>query len=149
MMASDRFDSTEGRGTHVDPVLTSLLVATATGTGGEMGRQLWAVLRGLVRRNPTRETAGSPDPAAGEVELASLSEAPHDVERARRLSEALSFRAAQDPEFRANLLRWQQQAQMLRGNGDTRNTVTGGSQRGPIVQGRDFSGINFNAPGQG
>lgn len=134
----------------MDPVSASLLVAVATGTGGEVGRQLWSTLRGLVRRNQGREATGSSGSAAGEVELASLSEAPHDVGRAQRLSEALSFRAAQDPEFRANLMRWLQQAQTLRtGNGDTENAVTGGIQQGPIVQGRDFSGINFNAPGQG
>lgn len=134
----------------MDPISASLLVAVATGTGGEVGRQLWATLRGLVRRDPRREATGSPGPAAGEVELASLAEAPHDVERARRLSEALSFRAAQDPEFRAHLMRWQQQTQMLRtGDGDSHNTVTGGTQNGPVIQGRDFSEINFHAPGQG
>ncbi|MGW0756923.1 hypothetical protein ACWD1Y_10605 [Streptomyces sp. NPDC002814] len=134
----------------MDPISVSLLVAVATGAGGEVGRQLWVALRGLVRRNPEEGAAGSPDPATGDVELASLSEAPHDVDRARALSEVLSRRAEQDPLFRANLTQWQQQAQMLHtGDGDTSNTINGGTQNGPVVQGRDFSGINFNAPGQG
>jgi hypothetical protein len=134
----------------VDPISASLLVAVATGAGGEVGRQLWTALRGLVGRNPAQGAAGSPGPATGDVELASLSEAPHDVGRARALSEILSRRADQDPLFRANLTQWQQQAQMLHaGEGDTSNTINGGTQNGPVVQGRDFSGINFNAPGQG
>jgi len=115
-----------------------------------MGRQLWEALRGLVRRNPVEQATGSLGPATGEVELASLSEAPHDVDRARALSDALSRRAEQDPLFRANLTQWQQEAQLLRtGDGDTTNTISGGNQNAPVVQGRDFSGINFNAPGQG
>ncbi|GAA3774184.1 hypothetical protein ACFS5L_29020 [Streptomyces phyllanthi] len=134
----------------MDPISASLLVAVATGAGGEAGRQLWESLRGWVRRNPADEAAGSPVPVTGEVELASFSEAPHDVERARALSEALSCRAEQDPLFRASLMQWQQQTQRLHtGHGDTDNTVSGGTQNGPVVQGRDFSGINFNAPGQG
>jgi len=134
----------------VDPISASLLVAVATGAGGEMGQQLWAALRGLVRRTPAEEAAQPPAPTTAEAELTSLSEAPHDVERARALSEALSRRAAQDPLFHVDLTRWQHQAQHLRtGDGATTNTVSGGTQNGPVVQGRDFSAINFNAPSQG
>jgi hypothetical protein len=133
----------------VDPISASLLVAVATGAGGEVGRQFWAALQGLVRRNQAEEAAGPPGQATGQAELTSLSEAPHDVERARALSEALSSRAEQDPLFRANLTQWHQQAQTLRtGDGYTSNTISGGSQNGPVVQGRDFSGITFNVPGQ-
>ncbi|MFE9092907.1 hypothetical protein [Streptomyces sp. NPDC007264] len=133
----------------MDPISASILVAAATGAGGEMGRQLWASLRGLVQRDSAEEPAGSPGPATCEVELASLAEAPHDVERARALSEALSRRAGRDPLFRQALTQWRQQAQILHtGAGDTHNTVSGGTQKGPVVQGRDFSGITFNAPGR-
>ncbi|MDH6551197.1 hypothetical protein M2161_003870 [Streptomyces sp. SAI-133] len=121
----------------MDPISASLLVAAATGAGGELGRQLWSALRGLVHTGP----------ATGEAELTALSQAPHDVERARALSEALSHRAEQDPSFRAHLTQWQQQAQLLRtGDGDTHNAISGGTQHGPVVQGRDFSGITFNTP---
>jgi hypothetical protein len=123
----------------MDPISASLLVAAATGAGGELGRQLWAALRGLVRTGP----------ATGEAELTALSEAPHDMQRAHALSEALNRRADQDPSFRAHLTQWQQQAQLLRtGDGDTRNAISGGIQQGPVVQGRDFSGITFHAPPQ-
>jgi len=134
----------------VDPISASLLVAAATGAGGEVGRHLWAALCGLVRRSPAEEAPGSPVPVTGEAELALLSEAPHDVERARSLGEALCRRAEHDPVFRSGLMQWRQQAQLLRaGDGDTTNTVSGGTQNGPVVQGRDFSGVNFNAPGRG
>ncbi|MFF7639267.1 hypothetical protein [Streptomyces canus] len=112
-------------------------MAAATGAGGELGRQLWSALRGLVKTGP----------ATGEAELVALSEAPHDVERARALSEALSRRAEQDTSFRTHLTQWQQQAQLLRtGDGDTHNAISGGTQNGPVVQGRDFSGITFSSP---
>lgn len=125
-------------------------MAVATGTGGEMGRQLWDSLRGLLRREQADEATGLPGPSTGEAELTALAEAPHDVERARALSEALSYRAERDPLFGADLMQWQRQAQAPQsGDGDTRNTVSGGKQSGPVVQGRDFSRINFNAPGQG
>ncbi|GAA4796602.1 hypothetical protein GCM10023220_24400 [Streptomyces ziwulingensis] len=137
-------------GTGVDPISASLLVAAASGAGGEMGRQLWDALRGLVRRGPADETPTTPDPAPGEAELVSLSQAPHSAERARALSEALSRRAAQDAVFGARLTEWGQQAQVLHAAaGDTRNTVSGGTQHGPLLQGRDFSGITFQAPDQG
>ncbi|GLP65736.1 MULTISPECIES: hypothetical protein [unclassified Streptomyces] len=124
----------------MDPISASLLVAAATGAGGEMGRQLWSALRGLVRTGP----------ATGEAELTALSEDPQDMERARALSAALNRRAEQDPSFRAHLTHWQQQAHLLRtGDGDTHNTISGGTQSGPVVQGRDFSGITFNAPPPG
>jgi hypothetical protein len=124
----------------MDPISASLLVAAATGAGGEMGRHLWSALRGLVRSGP----------ATGEAELAALSQAPDDVERARALSEALNRRAEQDPTFRADLTQWQQQAHLLRiGDGNAHNAISGGTQHGPVVQGRDFSGITFNTPVQG
>ncbi|CAL9508555.1 hypothetical protein SUDANB145_03569 [Streptomyces sp. enrichment culture] len=133
----------------MDPIAAGLLVAVATGAAGEAGRQLWDVLGRLVRRAP-EPGDGTPDtrvPATGEAELAALDEAPHDMERARRLSEALGHRAVHDSEFRAELAQWQHQARILRtGDGETSNTISGGVQHGPVLQGRDFSEIHFNGP---
>lgn len=132
----------------MDSISAELLVTMATGAAGEAGRQLWAALSGLVRRRPAEGEA--PEPVTGEVELASLAEAPHDVERARALSEALGLRAEQDPWFLDGLTRWHERARSLEtGQGDTSNTISGGTQHGPVLQGRDFSGITFNDPGQG
>ncbi|GGN04769.1 hypothetical protein [Streptomyces fuscichromogenes] len=133
----------------MDPISASLLVAVATGAAGEAGRQLWDSLCRLVRRNPARDAPGGLGPEVGELELASLSEAPHDLVRARVLGEALGRRAANDPAFRTELAQWHQQAQVVRtGDGDTANTVSGGTQNAPVLQGRDFSGITFNEPGR-
>lgn len=123
----------------MDPISAALLGAIATGAGGEAGKHLWTRLADLVRRNPEGPIAN------GELELASLSEAPHAPERAQALSDALHCRATQDPEFRTALSQWHQQAQAVRtGDGETSNTISGGTQNGPVLQGRDFSGINFN-----
>jgi hypothetical protein len=138
----------------MDPISAGLLVALASGAAGEAGRQLWVALNGLVRRRPPEADSGSPEAdsgspeaAVGEAEVASLADAPRDVARAQALSEALGRRAAQDPSFRASVAQWHQQAQALRtGDGDVSNTISGGTQHGPVLQGRDFSGINFNTP---
>ncbi|MGP2435954.1 hypothetical protein [Streptomyces sp. JW3] len=133
----------------MDSISAGLLVAVATGAAGEAGRQLWSALGSLVRRTPD-PGEGPPDapaPTTGEAELAALDEAPDDLTRAHRLSEALGQRALRDPEFRTALTQWQQQAQITRtGDGETSNTITGGVQHGPVLQGRDFSGITFNGP---
>ncbi|MFJ4695394.1 hypothetical protein [Streptomyces sp. NPDC088766] len=130
----------------MDPISAGLLVAMATGAGGEAGRQLWAVLNRLVRGRP--EDRGSPAVAAGEAELVALSQAPHDEERARALSAVLLHRAEQDAVFRADLAQWWQRARTLStGQGETTNTISGGTQRSQVLQGRDFSGITFNGPG--
>ncbi|MFE7644752.1 hypothetical protein [Streptomyces phaeoluteigriseus] len=116
----------------------------ASGAAGEAGRQLWAALNHLVRGRPEE---GSPAVAAGEAELVSLSRAPDDEERARALSAILLRRAEQDAVFQAGLAQWQQQARTLgTGPGETHNTISGGTQRSPVLQGRDFSGITFNGP---
>jgi hypothetical protein len=133
----------------MDPISAGLLVAIATGAAGEAGRQLWAGLSGLVTNRTATETGQLENAPAssGAAELASLNEAPNDLERARSLSSALTQRAERDEAFRAGLLQWHQQAQALRtGDGETTNTISGGTQNGPVLQGRDFSGIKFNGP---
>ncbi|MER5630360.1 hypothetical protein [Streptomyces nitrosporeus] len=133
----------------MEPISAALLVALATGTAGEAGRHLWLTLSGLVRRSRGRdaEEGGPPALAAAEDELDALVSAPHDEERARRLSEALGRRARSEPAFGAGLAQWHQQAQALRtGDGETRNDISGGTQNGPVLQGRDFSGIHFGTP---
>ncbi|MFD5255507.1 hypothetical protein ACFWM5_22055 [Streptomyces bobili] len=128
----------------MDPISAGLLVTMATGAAGEAGRQLWVALNHLVRGRPEE---GSPAAVAGEAELVSLSQAPHDEERAQVLSAVLLRRAAQDAVFQAGLAQWQQQARMLStGPGETQSTISGGTQRGPVLQGRDFSAVTFNSP---
>ncbi|WSW77076.1 hypothetical protein OG390_31790 [Streptomyces sp. NBC_00996] len=132
----------------MDPISVALLAALAGGAGGELGRQAWAGLTTLVRRPFTRgqdESAQAPAVSSGETELVRLQEDPGDSARAQALSTALSVRAAVDAEFTADLRQWHEQAKLVRtGDGDVHNTISGGTQHGPVLQGRDFSGLSFN-----
>ena len=134
----------------MDPVSVTLLLALAGGAGGEVGRQAWAGLSALVRRPFRHGHDDSPDTPAvgsGEAELARLEEAPADPARAQALSTALAARAALDADFRNDLQQWHEQAKPVRtGDGDVHNTISGGAFHGPVVQGRDFSGISFTTP---
>ncbi|MFD9864821.1 hypothetical protein [Streptomyces alboflavus] len=129
----------------MDPISVGLLVALADGAGGELGRQVWAGLSALVRR-PFGRVGGGQVPAvsSGEAELVRLAEDPGDQGRAQALSTVLAVRAAVDEDVRARLTAWQEQATLVRtGDGAVTNTVSGGTQHGPVVQGRDFSHLSF------
>ncbi|MBX9361799.1 hypothetical protein [Streptomyces sp. WAC04114] len=131
----------------MDPISVALLAALAGGAGGELGRQAWAGLTTLVRRPFTRganPSVQSPAVSSGETELVRLREAPGDIARAQALSTALAVRAAMDPEFLPSLQQWHEQAKRVRtGDGGVHNNVTGGTQHGPVLQGRDYSGLSF------
>ncbi|WP_411089950.1 hypothetical protein [Streptomyces sp. 061-3] len=133
----------------MDPVSVGLLAALAGGAGGEVGRQTWAGLSALVRRPFRRveDTALAPAVSSGEVELAALGQAPADPARTQALSTALAVRAEADPDFHAGLLQWHERAKLVRtGDGEVTNTISGGTQNGPVLQGRDFSGLTFTTP---
>ncbi|MFI1928078.1 MULTISPECIES: hypothetical protein [unclassified Streptomyces] len=129
----------------MDPVSVGLLAALAGGAGGELGRQAWAGLTALVRR-PFRRDAGEEAPmvSSGEAELARLELDPVDQQQAQALSTALAVRAVLDTDFRTGLEDWQEQAKLVStGDGTVHNTISGGTQHGPVLQGRDFSGLSF------
>ncbi len=123
-----------------------LLAALAGGAGGEIGWQAWTGLTALVRR-PLRDGQGTEDGPAvrsGEVELAELERAPADPACARALSTALVVRAAVDADFRTGLERWHEQAQLVRtGDGQVDSTISGDTFNGPVLLGRDISGVSF------
>ena len=82
----------------------------------------------------------------GEEELAALQQAPSEEEKAVALGKVLLARAAADAEFRRALEAWWEQAGPIRANiGNVTNTISGGAQRGPVLQGRDFSNLSFGA----
>lgn len=132
----------------MDPVSVGLLLALAGGAGGELGRQAWAGLTALVRR-PFRRDAGEEAPvvSSGEAELARLEQDPADQRQAQALSTALAVRAALDRDFRTGFEAWQEQAKLVStGDSTVHNNISGGSQHGPVLQGRDFSGLSFTTP---
>jgi len=154
----------------VDPVtLSAVLLAIVSGVAGEAGGRLWAGISALVRR-PFRRGAGTggraaPDnalsvsgsPGAAEVaaaapavggaaELAALERSPDDRDLALVLARVLLARADADAEFGRALGHWWEQAADVRtGEGNVTNTISGGAQHGPVLQGRDFTGLTFGS----
>ncbi|MFJ7281065.1 hypothetical protein [Kitasatospora sp. NPDC098663] len=133
----------------MDPITAAALTALAGSVAGEAGRQAWQGLATLVRR-PFRRGGGQdqeelPGISSGEVELAALEAVPADPGRAQALATALGVRAALDPDFRVLLDEWWARA-ATESAGSVHNTISGGTQNGTIVQGRDFSNLTFNMP---
>jgi hypothetical protein len=127
----------------------AVLLAIVSGAGTQLGVQLWEGVVSLVRR-PFRREAAAGDTAtvvpSGEAELAALQQAPGDQHKAVALAEALLARSGTDEEFRQAMESWWQQAEPIRANiGNVVNTISGGTQHGPVLQGRDFSNITFGA----
>lgn len=133
----------------MDPVtIGAVLVVIAGGGRGTLGSQVWAEVSALVRRPSRRARTAEGTTAVlsiGSAELSALEQAPTDERRAVALAEVLVARAAVDAEFREALEDWWEQASKfcIRG-GDVANTISGGIQSGPVLQGREFSGIAFN-----
>lgn len=133
---------------RMDPVtIGAVLAAIAGGAGGAVGSQLWAGVSALVSR-PFRRPHAAGDTAAavpsGAAELAALEHGPADERRAVALAEVLVTRAGADAGFRSALDAWWEQASQVQVGGvNVANTVSGGTQYGPVLQGRDFTGLTF------
>lgn len=134
----------------MDPVtIGAVLLAVITGTSEALGAQLWAGMVSLVRRPLRRKSAAGSDVAvvSGEAELAALQQAPDSQQEAVALAERLLARAATDEEFDQALNSWWEQAEPVRVRiaNTVMNTISGGTQQGPVLQGQNFSGITFGA----
>ncbi|MFF4576752.1 hypothetical protein [Streptomyces sp. NPDC001410] len=130
----------------MDPVSVGLLAALAGGAGGEFGRQMWAGLTALVQRPFRRDGGGAEAPtvSSGEAELARLEQDPADQQRAQALSTALAVRAALEAGFRTGLEAWHAQARLVHtGDSTVNNTISGGTQHGPVIQARDVFGLSL------
>ncbi|MGW1224253.1 hypothetical protein [Streptomyces sp. NPDC001478] len=133
----------------MDPITAAALTALAGSVGGDAGRQAWQGLTALVRRPFRRGSADDPRPDAdpgissGEPELTALAAHPADPLRAQALATALGVRAALDGEFRTLLDAWWQEARREAGD-EIHNSISGGTQNGPVLQGRDFTSPTFH-----
>jgi hypothetical protein len=142
-----------GKGGSMDPAtLGALLAAIVSGVASQLGTQLWDGVVSLVRRPFRRETAASEDAASvvpsGEAELAALQQTPDDQQKALTLAEVLLGRSDTDGEFRLALQDWWEQAEPIRASINARNvanTISGGAQHGPVLQGGDFTNVTFGA----
>jgi hypothetical protein len=134
----------------MDPVtIGAVLAAVAAGTGEALGGQLWAGLSALVCRPFRRAHAGGDRTAAlpsGSAELAALEQSPADQRRAMAVAAMLVARADADAGFRDALAAWWEQASQLRIDGDVANTISGGTLFGPVLQGRDLTGLTLGTP---
>lgn len=134
----------------MDPVtIGAVLLAIVSGASTQLGTQLWEGVVSLVRCPFRRKSAISDAIAvvpSGKAELSALLQAPGDRQKALALAEALLARSGADDAFRQALESWWQQAQPIRADiGNVVNTISGGTQQGPVLQGRDFTGLTFGA----
>lgn len=133
----------------MDPITAAALTALAGSLGGDAGRQAWQGLTALVTRpfrqgsSPDVPPEGSPGISSGELEVAELESNPADPQRAQALATAIGVRAALDGEFRALLEEWWHDAQSGSGS-EVHNSISGGTQNAPVIQGGDFYGLTFN-----
>ena len=126
----------------------AVLAAISTGAGEGLGNQLWDGVVSLVRRPLHHKPATNSDVAAvvptGEAHLAALQQAPGDQDKAVALAEVLLARSIADEEFRRAVQDWWDQAGPIRASiENVTNTVSGGTQHGPVLMGRDFSNVSF------
>jgi hypothetical protein len=131
----------------MDPVtMGAVLAAVAGGAGGALGSQAWDGICALIRRASGHGVADD-DPGAAllnsEKALTALEQHPGDADSANELAGALITRAAADSEFQRELAAWWEQASQVQLGDHVSNVISGGNQHGPVLQGRDFTGLNF------
>jgi hypothetical protein len=141
----------------MDPVtLGAVLLAIVSGAAGELGSRLWDKISALVRA-PHRRGAADPALSTGgaagitglavgddEAVLTALGASPSDRDLALALARVLVARANTDTDFARELDQWWEQASQVRIVEEVvTNTISGGTQHGPVLQGRDFSGLKI------
>jgi hypothetical protein len=132
----------------MDPVtLGAVLLAVVTGVSEALGGHLWDGVVSLVRRPLRHKEAAHGDAAtiaSGKAELAELEQSPGDRQKAVALAKVLLARAEADAEFNSALHQWWQHAEPVREKiGNVTNAISGGTQYGPVLQGRDFTNLTF------
>ena len=135
----------------MDPVtIGAVLLAIVSGAGGGLGSQLWAGVSALVRRLFHRQAADEETAASvpsGEAELAALERAPSDKGGPSRWRRC--WWRGLGP-MRSSAGRWRaggsRPSLMRTGEGNVTNTISGGTQYGPVLQGRDFAGLTSVPP---
>ncbi len=131
----------------MDPVtLAAVLVAVVTGASEAKSGQLFTGLASLVRRPWHRKTPTAAPSALppGQAELTALQQSPRDPQKADELAQVLLARADTDAGFGQALQQWWEHAEPVRASlGDVTSTISGGTQYGPVLQGRDFTNLTF------
>lgn len=129
----------------MEPISTGILLALAGGAGGEAGREVFTRLAALVRR-PFRSSTEATNVTTGEAELEALRQSPTNPQLAQALAAVLAERAARDADFHGRLHTWEGQARQIHIDpSEVNNTISGGTQSGPVIQGRDMYGFSFSS----
>ncbi|MFI1190103.1 hypothetical protein [Streptomyces californicus] len=106
---------------------------------------MFSRLAALVRR-PFTPTGEAAIVTTGEAELEALRQSPANAQLAQALVAALTERAALDADFHRQLHAWEGQARQAHIDpSDVNNTISGGTQNGPVLQGRDMYGFSFSS----
>ena len=133
----------------MDPAAVgAVLLALVGGVGSGLGSSLWTGVGSLVHRpfRHRQDAAESVAPAggipSGEQELVALERAPADEQRALALARVLVTRSEADHEFKQVLQAWWDRAAPIR-DAVVTNTISGGTQYGPVIQGQNFTGLTF------
>lgn len=132
----------------MDPVSVELLLAIAGGAAGAAGTGAWQGLVALVKR-PFVHTPEDEEATAALDALAALQQESGDRVAAGKLASVLQARAGVDAGFRDAVQTWLDRAyEELSGNsGNTHSEISGGTQHGHLLMGRDFSSIRLGASG--
>ena len=118
----------------VIPTLAAVISAIVGGAAGEVGKNAWTSLTGLVRRR-------FGDDAVAAIETAQTPEL---------TAESLAERAQADPAFAEALTSWTTEtARLVQIKHDVTNTISGNARiTGPVLQAGDvFGSINFGKSG--
>jgi hypothetical protein len=123
------------------PALAAVLSKIFDGATGEVGKQAWTALTGLVRR-----AFGDRDRSRPMRAVAELERHPDDPVQLEELAGALAAAADLDPDFAADLRQWLAEAGQA--GGDVTNVIGGSAKiHGTVVQARDIHGsITFGDP---
>ncbi|KRV47352.1 hypothetical protein AQ490_07775 [Wenjunlia vitaminophila] len=139
--------------------LAALAVSGATTLVGSMVTDSWAHVRDRVaaflgrdRDGQTEQLAAELEAARGEVTAAQESESASVTEEIQaewrsRLRRVLRQDPALAQELRALLEEFEPPAEGARCAGSISNSVSGGVQNAPVVQGQDFYGLSINFGG--
>lgn len=102
----------------------------------------------LIRREHRHARAnngpGTEMPGA-EASLVALEQNPGDARSATELARVLLARADLDRDFQHDLAAWWELARQVQVSSNVSNSVSGGIQYGPVLQGRDFTDLKFGS----
>jgi hypothetical protein len=133
----------------MDPVtMGAVVLAIVSGAAGEAGGRLWDGLRKLAhgRQAGNQDKDSATEGTSGVAQIVALEQGRGGEREAVALAEALLTRADGDPAFRQRLeVWWKQASRISMERVNITNTVSGGTQLGPVFQGRDFT-FNTRSP---